>query len=235
MARLASGVRKRADGSLEKRFTVDGKRYSVYGKNQKEIVQNEQELRKLIESGMYTENRNLTLDDYFEGWVPQKRNSVKPNTIKNYKACYYKYVSPVLGERKIQKIERREILKLQSDLKEKLAASSVNGVMRSLKVILNDAVRDEVISKNPAAGIKALKIDQKATESYHRALTLEEQELFMQEMKNEFYYELVALLLCTGMRIGEAIALQWDDIDSKQNMIHINKTLTCNEDGTSIE
>lgn len=46
MARLGASTRKRADGTLEKRFTIDGKRYSVYGKNAKEISQKEQEIRK---------------------------------------------------------------------------------------------------------------------------------------------------------------------------------------------
>lgn len=46
MARLAAGIRKRADGTLEKRFTIDGRRYSIYGKNAKEISQKEQEVRK---------------------------------------------------------------------------------------------------------------------------------------------------------------------------------------------
>ena len=57
MARLAAGIRKRADGTLEKRFTIDGRRYSIYGKNAKEISQKEQEV---------TDNRNLTLDGYFD-------------------------------------------------------------------------------------------------------------------------------------------------------------------------
>lgn len=61
MARLGAGTRRRPDGSLEKRFTIDGKRYSVYGKNAKEISQKEQETRKRIEAGIYTDNRNLTL------------------------------------------------------------------------------------------------------------------------------------------------------------------------------
>lgn len=56
MARLGAGTRKRADGTLEKRFTIDGKRYSVYGKTAKEISQKEQEIRKQIEAGMYTDN-----------------------------------------------------------------------------------------------------------------------------------------------------------------------------------
>ena len=46
MARLGASTRKRADGTLEKRFTVNDKRYSIYGKNMKELSQKEQEVRK---------------------------------------------------------------------------------------------------------------------------------------------------------------------------------------------
>ena len=79
MARLGAGTRKRTDGTLEKRFTVDGKRYSIYAKTSKELVQKEQEIRKKIEAGIYTDNRNLTLDKYFEEWLTGKRNGTKGN------------------------------------------------------------------------------------------------------------------------------------------------------------
>lgn len=66
--------------------------------------------------------------------------------------------------------------------------------------------------KNPAEGIKALKeVNAKAAETYHRALTEQEQKDFMQEMANDYYYEFVAFLLCTGMRFGEAAALTWSE------------------------
>ena len=232
MARLAQGVRKRPDGTLEKRFTVDGKRYSIYGANNKELQQKEKELRAQIEAGTYTDNRNLTLDKYFEEWLAGKRNSTKGNTLKTYRSHYYKHISPRLGNKKIQKIERREILVLQREIFQGLSESTCNGVLRTLKIILNDAVHDEIISKNPADGVKALKETEKATETYHRALTGQEQKEFMREMEKDFYYEFVALLLCTGMRSGEAAALTWSDIDYKQNVIHITKTVTYNEDGT---
>lgn len=48
MARLAAGARKRADGTLEKRFTVEGKRYSVYGKTAAELTEKETDLRRRI-------------------------------------------------------------------------------------------------------------------------------------------------------------------------------------------
>lgn len=107
-----------------------------------------------------------------------------------------------------------------------------NGVIRTLKIMLNDAVHDEIILRSPAGGIKALKEKEKATETYHRALTEQEQKDFMQEMASDYYYEFVAFLLCTGMRSGEAAALTWNDIDYKLNVIHITKTVTYNEDGT---
>jgi len=233
MARLPQGARKRADGTLEKRFTVDGRRYSIYGKNAKELSQKEQEIRKQIEAGIYTDNRNLTLDKYFEEWIEGKRNSTKGNTLKTYKCHYRKHISPRFGGKRIQKIERREILSLQREVSENTSVSMCNGVLRTLKIILNDAVCDEIIVKSPADGVKALKETEKATETYHRALTEQEQKDFMQEMKSDYYYEFVALLLCTGMRSGEAAALAWSDIDYKQNVIHVTKTVTFNEDGTA--
>lgn len=234
MARLAAGSRKRADGTFEKRFTVDGVRYSVYGRNAKELAQKEQEIRKAIESGIYTDNRKLTLDKYFIEWLAGKRNGTKGNTLKTYKSFYYKHVSPKIGSRKVQQIERREILTLQRDISEYLSISTCNTVLKVLKAVFNDAVQDAVINKSAADGIKALKdTDTKAIETYHRALTEHEQMDFMQEMAQDYYYEFVSLLLCTGMRSGEAAALTWDDIDYKQNVVHVIKTATFNEDGTA--
>lgn len=230
MARKAIGVKKRADGTLEKRFTIDGKRYSIYGKTQKELNTKELEFRKQIETGLYSENRNITLDKYYEEWLKGKRNSTKSNSLKTYSSCYKNHISPRLGKRKVQAIERREVLNLQRDISKRLSATSCNMVLRVLTIILNDAVRDEIIIKNPAAGIKAIKEPKKASETYHRALTEEEQKVFMQELKDDFYYEFIAVLLCSGMRYGEVGALTWKDIDFKNNVIHVTKTLTYTED-----
>lgn len=234
MARLGAGVRKRSDGMLEKRFTVNGKRYSIYGKNTKELSQKEQEVRRMIGTGIYTNNKNLTLDCYFEEWLTRKRGSIKGNSLKWYNAYYKGHISPCFGKEKIQKIERRQVLEFQKNLSEgKLSIRTCNNILKILKIILHDAIIDEIIIKNPADGIKALKeVHAKAAETYHRALTEQEQKDFMQEMKNDYYYEFVAFLLCTGVRFGEAAALTWNDIDYKQNMIHITKTVTFNEDNT---
>lgn len=89
--------------------------------------------------------------------------------------------------------------KLYLDISDSLAVTTCNGVMRTLKTVLSDAVRDDIILKSPTDGIKALKEPEKATETYHRALTEQEQRYFMQEIAKDYYYEFVSLLLCTDM------------------------------------
>ena len=136
------------------------------------------------------------------------------------------HIGPAMGHRKVADIEEREVALLQKALAAKQKPRTVNITIVQLKNIFESAVSDGIIVRNPAAGVKPLKTDDKAArEIYHRALTEEEQCLFMEHAKEEWLYELIALLLCTGMRVGEATALTWNDIDYANNVIHITKTV----------
>ena len=232
MARLNAGVRKRADGLFEKRFTVKGKRYSVYGKNNKEVLEKELEIRTLIEQNAYTTRRNLTLNAYYSEWIEEKAKHNKENSIRNYAIAYKSNIKDILGSRKLAEIERRECIALQNKLSQTRGTAATNYAMLVLRMIFNSAIADEIISKNPAKSIKPLKTEKAAaTETNHRAFTEEEQALIMAELKNSFYYEVMALMLASGMRQGEVGALTWQDIDYINNVIHINKTLTRNVKG----
>lgn len=231
MARLPVGYRQRDDGRIECRFNVDGKRYSCYADTVKECREKERELRDEIASGLYTKNRNLTLDKYYEEWTNARKGTIKGNTALGNSSRYKNHIKPALGHRKLVEIERREIIQLQQKLVENQEPSSVNAIIVQIKTMLNDAVKEGIIQRSPAGGIKMLKVEKKATETYHRALTEEEQKVFMQEARKEWLYELLALLLCTGMRVGEASALTWQDIDYKSNVIHVTKTISRTADG----
>ena len=232
MARKARGVKIREDGNLEKRFTIEGKRYSVYAKSMKELEQKEQELRNNIAAGLYSKNRNVTLDRYFDEWIMEKEKTIKPNSSRLYRNLYRNHISPELGRSKVKDIERRQIVKLQNDLIKDSTPTTTNLVIDILKMILKDAVQNEIILKNPGVNVKSVKNEKKASETTHRALTIEEQKQFMQEAKTEYYYEMIALLMLTGMRSGEAAALTWKDIDFKNNVIHVSKTVTYKQDNT---
>lgn len=230
MAKLPQGTRKRKDGTFEKRFTIDGKRYSVYAPNTKELAEKEQELRNTIKEGRYKKNNSVTLDKYFSEWIERKEKTTKGNTLNVYSNYYKKHISETLGKKKIKDIERREVQLLQNKLSTDLSPTTTNTIIKVLRAVLSDAVKDDIITKNPTSNIKAIKEVTKATESYHRALTLQEQELFMTALKSNYYYHYIALMLASGMRCGEVGALQWSDIDYKNNVIHVTKTITRNID-----
>lgn len=232
MARLPAGYRQRQDGKIEARFTLNGKRYSCYADTVKECREKEMELRESIKNGMYTTNRALTLDKYYEEWKEARKGTIKGNTALNIDSRYRNHIKPAIGHKKIAEIEKREIVKIQQDLAKTLKPTTVNITLVQLKSIFNDAVAEGIIVKSPAAGVKPLKTDEKASETYHRALTEDEQALFMQEARTEWLFELIALLLCTGMRVGEATALTWNDIDYKNNVIHVTKTISRTEKGS---
>lgn len=233
MARLAAGIKKRADGTLEKRFTVNGRRYSVYGRTSNEVLAKEQETRAKIKAGTYTVNSKVTLDEYFKEFIKDKELKVKACTVRLYRSAYRSRISPRFGSRKVNSIERREIVIFRNELHAKgLNTDTCNMIIGLFKSIMAHAVIDEIISKNPADNIDGLRrTEAKAADTIHRALTVEEQTAFMTEARAEYYYDFMAMLLSTGMRTGECAALTWGDVDYKNNEIHITKTVTKTADG----
>lgn len=170
------GRNEKKNGLFEKRFTVNGKRYSAYGHNVKECAENELSIREAIKAGLYSTNKNVTLDAYFDEWEKSRKGVIKENSIKINRSRYNNHIKPSLGKTKIKKIEKRAVVKLQQDLAKNLSAVMVNSVIVVLKTVLNVAVDDEIIVKNPAASVKPLRTDDrpKASETIHRALTRDE-------------------------------------------------------------
>ena len=229
MTRLKAGLRKHRDGSLERRFTHNGVRYTVQGATYSELNQQERLLRRKLEEGM---NETPTLDAYFETWIERKRNVAKQATLYRYSNWYRNHISQPLGGKRINELSRGDVLGLQAKMAQNYSPSSVNYTTCILKIILNEAVDDDLIDGNPAAKVKSVANTNKtASQTYHRALTEEEQDLFMSAARDSFYYEFFALLLLTGLRHGEATALLWSDIDWSANVICVCRTLTFDRDG----
>ena len=89
--------------------------------------------------------------------------------------------------------------------------------------MLNKAVDTDLLVKNVAKQINT--VISKEEKKERRVLTLKETDLFLKQAKGTFYENLFILALETGLRVGELSALQWEDIDLKNKVIHVRHTL----------
>ena len=146
------------------------------------------------------------------------------------------------GELKLKEVSVDDLRIVQAELKkgelkkdgsrQERKSQCVNDYMAHIKHFMNDALKERVIDYNPCVMIKPLKrTEEKARDTHHRALTLEEQKAFFEceRCKKSYYYNVFRFAISTGMRIGEIGALKNSDI--RGGMIHVERTITRLETG----
>lgn len=223
--KLPTGIRKKSENSYEVRVKHDGKTYYEYASTITEAKKKRVDLKYKLTHGTYIKPATYTFDEWFNFWIKNyKENSVKIGTIQTYKNYYNSCVKERFGDVKIDKIKGADIQAFYNDLTKKgRKLSTIKVVKAIMSSCLKQAVKDELIARNP---FDATSLPRKAGDTMGRiAMTREEQELFMEYAKESFLYNLFAVMLRTGMRSGEARDLRWSDIDKKQNVIHVTRTL----------
>ena len=232
MARLPAGIRKRTGGGYEYRFTYKGVRYSVGGATVNDCKAKAKEKQDLLDMGIYQTNDKITLNKYFDEWIKQKESTVKGSSVLSYNNVYRNNIAPTLGKHKIKTLERRQIVSMLNQVAKEKGTGAANHARRILVAILNAAIRDDIIMRNVAAGIPMFKTTGKpARETIHRELTDQELKIFFKAVQFSRYYNAFRFMLYTGVRAGECCGLQWRDVDQKNGIIHIRKTVTRNSEG----
>lgn len=223
--KLPTGIRKKSENSYEVRVKHDGKTYYEYASTITEAKKKRVDLKYQLTHGTYIKPATYTFDEWFNFWIKNyKENSVKIGTIQTYKNYYNSCVKERFGNVKIDKIKGADIQAFYNDLAKKgRKLSTIKVVKAFMSSCLKQAVKDELIARNP---FDATSLPRKIGERQARmAMTREEQDIFMEYAKESFLYNLFAVMLRTGMRSGEARDLRWSDIDKKQNVIHVTRTL----------
>ena len=228
---MKKNTTKRKDGRMQRSFTVCGKRYYVYGTTKQELDQKEHEKRTDLESKL-DRRTNPTLDQYHEKWEEARQDVVKISTLRcqsfQYQACANVRIESAgkrLGDIKLREITVDDIRETQRALQDGRTTQTVNDALAVLSHIFNDAILERRLDFNPCKPVKNLKRKEpKARDTVHRALTVEETEIFFKEAEKSFYYDVFRIAINTGMRCGEIGALYSSDI--YDDMIHIERTIT---------
>ena len=229
---LQKGEQQRSNGTFGYQWTDNqGKRHTVYAKTLPELREKEKEILKDIADDIRPEARCKTINDVYERWKDLKRG-LKDNTFQNYQYLYTMYVAPKFGKRKISTLIKSDLKQFYNSLVDDrgLAITTVDGVHTVLRQVLDLALDDAYIRRNPADNVlKELKKARGLEAEKRYALTQSEEVLFLDFLKRtpkyQHWHPIFAVMLGTGMRVGETVGLRWCDIDLEEGVIDINHTL----------
>ena len=163
-----------------------------------------------------------TLKQYSEDWfqLPNKTGEI---TFNRYKRSMEMHVYPVIGDRQMDQVKRKDFKSMFDGLLIKgMAESNFQNIKSPLSRIFSHAIDAELVQVNPLAGL-----------NYSKQRTIEIEPLseecaftFLETAKDyqdEKFYPHFLTLLRTGLRIGELLGLQWTDFDFENRQVVIQR------------
>lgn len=171
-------------------------------------------------------------------WWESYKNTIKPNSQQSMEGIVRLHILPVFGDYKLDKLTtpiiQQQVNKWadKANKGEKGAYANYSFLNNINRRILQYGVTMQAIQHNPARDVI---IPRKQQNKEHKVKFFSNQELKqfldyldnldLSSYENLFDYVLYKTLLASGCRIGEALALEWSDIDLKKGIISISKTL----------
>lgn len=177
---------------------------------------------------------NVALETYAAHWLEMAAGTLKPRTLESYEGALRLHVLPLLGQLKLRQLSRADVKLLVSrKLAAGLSKNSVRIIYATLHALLAEAVEDGVIGSNPAAG-RGLSRTFRLTPSHGdrdgavKAFERDQLALFLAavESNEPRHHAMFFTMARTGMRLGEAFGLQWDDIDVNRCEIRVARAIS---------
>lgn len=177
-----------------------------------------------LRTGVPVETTQQTLAAFMVQWLNGISSRVSPSTVVNYRDCW-KRISPYLPEVQVQQLQTLTIQQAIRSMEQRYAPDTIRLTYTILHIALNQAVQWNLIARNPADGVV---LPARKPVRRKSVWTVEETQRFLEKTRDDPLHPLWRLLLDTGMRIGEALALDWSRIslDTTPARVRIDRTLT---------
>ena len=239
--------RKRGDGSLhlrkdgrwEGRYVIDyddngrPKTKNVLAKTKAECAAKLKALKEEVQGAAPKSPKvDMTFGAWLDHWYQQYcKPGIKPKTQTDYENRIYQHIIPELGHIPLSQLTQGDFQQFYQRLKQngRLAQRELYGPGLSDRMVkschvtccmaLDKALAEGLIQKNPAAACKVPTTRPREMQ----VLTGEEIQRLLIQAKEDGCYELLLLELSTGLRRGEILALQWDDLDVKTGELKVER------------
>ncbi len=170
-----------------------------------------------IDNGTYLEPDRTTVAAFFDRWLENIKARVSPRTYERYAEIARKNIVPLIGASVLSKLKPTQISEAYSkallegrrDGKGGLSPQTVLHLHRVLKLAFKQAVRWEMLHRNPADAVQPPKIEKRRMSTYDMAQTA----AMLEALRHQRIYIPALLAVLCGLRRGEIAALRWRNVD----------------------
>lgn len=231
-------IRLRKDGRWEGRIVIGydenglPKTKNVLAKTKGECIEKLKALKSTITPDTPIKLKaDMPFGEWLDYWYDTYcKPNARPATQRTYEGYIRLYLHPRLGSIPLNKVTTSDIQQMctwmmtEARLDQKngdsgLSDSQVINCYSLCDRVLEKAVTEKLIVRNPAKGCKL----PPNRPNEMKVLSREDMQKVLIQAKEENYYELFLLEFATGLRLGELMALQWDDVDLVTGELRINK------------
>lgn len=236
MPRRGDNIRKRKDGRWEARYIrrdcdENLKKYgSVYGKTYQEAKEKRDLIIKQGEQ-QKPKSGGPVFKDLLDAWQDSNRVRLKKASISRYQNLIDTHIIPELGNRRVSQLSVTSINRFLATKLENGRMDGTGGLsasyVRSIALIISSAICYGV-AENLCRPLNSSIIKPSPPKKELCILSVEKQAALEQALLDNMNEEklLVYITLYTGLRIGEACALRWDDINFDSKIIYVRQTIS---------
>ena len=222
---LGEGIVQRSNGTYQARF-VD-----KFGKRRQKKSKKLQEVRQWLADATYIDKHSdldqagdMLVDAWFEYWIGIKKQTVRPNTVRNYTERYERNIKCVIGSKLLTDVKPIHCQRIFSKMAEEgYKTTTIYQTRIALYNMLEFAKENDVLINNPCK--KSVKSDMGKPSEKKEALTIDVQKKFLEAVVGYSYENQYRFVLQTGLRTGELAGLKWSDIDFKKRTMKIERTM----------
>jgi integrase len=210
---------RKSDGRWVGKITLDdGSRKAFYAWTQAEARERLDAARTAKRAGRLRAAKSQVVGDYLDAWLETKRHSIRPSTYVNYQTAS-KWLSPHVGKRRLDKLAPAHVQQAYGDMLDRgLSKRSVQICHVVLRMALKRAVKLGLAAYNPTDDVDAPRPSRRA----HTVLTLEQARILFESTGGDALW--VTMLTC-GLRIGEALALRWEDVNLDERTLRVQRAI----------
>lgn len=222
---IGAGIVQQPNGTYFARF-VDkfGKRRTKRSKKLQEVKQWLADATYIDQHSDLDQATDMLVDAWFDYWIGIKKQTVRPNTVRNYSERYERNIKGVIGNKLLKDVKPIHCQRIFSDMADEgYKTTTIYQTRIALYNMFEFARENDVLITNPCK--KSLKSDMGKPSDKKEALTIDVQKKFLEAVVGYSYENQYRFVLQTGLRTGELIGLKWSDIDFENRTMKIERTM----------